>query len=250
MKLVVDDVGFSYNSHPVLSNVSFSLGKGEMSCILGVNGAGKSTLMKCLNRILSPHHGTVLLEGEELSSMSRVEVARRIGYVSQRYSDTRMSVFETVLMGRIPHMGWKAGPSDYATVESTLRRIGLEALSMRRICDLSGGQLQKVIIARALAQTPKILLLDEPTSNLDLKNQLEVMGLIRDISRIRGISTVIAIHDLNIAVRFAERFLFLKEGKIYSVSTRESLSAETIREVYGVDVALKRFEGHTIVVPL
>lgn len=250
MKLIAEGICFSYNSHPVLSKVSFTLKRGEMMCILGVNGAGKSTLLKCLNRILSPQQGTVLLDGKELFDMRRPEVARRIGYVPQRHADTCMSVFEMVLMGRKPHMEWKAGSNDYAIVESILHRLGLAPLSMRRVCDLSGGQLQKVIIARALAQTPKILLLDEPTSSLDLKNQIDVMGLIREISITQGISTIIAIHDLNIAVRFAESFLFLKEGRIHAVSTRKTLSAEVIRQVYGVEVALKEFEGHIIVVPL
>ncbi len=250
MELTADGICFSYNSHPVLSNVSFKIESGRMTCILGVNGAGKSTLLKCLNRILSPHQGAVLLDGKQLLNMSRVEVARHVGYVPQRHSDTCMNVFETVLMGRKPHMGWKAGSNDYAVVESILQRIGLEPLSMRPVCDLSGGQLQKVIIARALAQTPKVLLLDEPTSNLDLKNQLDVMGLIREISNQQNISTIVAIHDLNIAVRFAERFFFLKEGRVHSISTKESLSAEVIQEVYGIEVALKEFEGHTIVVPL
>ena len=250
MKLVVNDISFSYNSHPVLSEVSFSLKKGEIACILGVNGAGKSTLLKCLNRILAPHHGTVLLEGEALFNMSRVEMARRIGYVSQRQSDTGMNVFETVLMGRKPHMGWKTGSNDYAVVEGLLERMGLSALSTRRVCDLSGGQLQKVILARSLAQTPKILLLDEPTSSLDLKNQLEVMALIRHIVATQGLSAVIAIHDLNTAVRFADRFIFLKSRRIHAATTQKELTAEIIQQVYGVEVALKKFEGHTIVVPI
>ncbi len=250
MKFVADGICFSYNSHPVLSKVSFRVESGTMMCILGVNGAGKSTLLKCLNRILSPHRGTVLLDGKKISDMRRANVARHIGYVPQRHFDSGMNVFETVLMGRKPHMGLKAGPKDYAIVESILQRIGLESLSMRRVCDLSGGQLQKVIIARALAQTPKVLLLDEPTSNLDLKNQIEVMRLIRDLSKTYGISTIIAIHDLNIAVRFAEIFLFLKEGKVHFISNRKTLNEKVIRDVYGIEVALKQFEGHTIVVPL
>ena len=250
MKLVADGICFSYNSHPVLSKVSFKVESGEMMCILGVNGAGKSTLLKCLNRILSPRQGTVLLDGKELLNMSRVEVARRMGYVPQRHADTCLNVFETVLMGRKPHMGWKAGPEDYAVVESILRRIGLEPLLMRRVCDLSGGQIQKVIIARALAQTPRILLLDEPTSNLDLKNQLEVMGLISRIIETERLSAVVAIHDLNIALRFADNLLFLKDNRIHAVSTREGLTADTIRQVYGVDVELLTVGGHTVVAPL
>ena len=210
MKLIADGVCFSYNSHPVLSNVSFTIERGEMVCILGVNGAGKSTLLKCLNRILSPQRGAVLVDGKIVKDMKRTDVARSVGYVPQRHSDSGMTVFETVLMGRKPHMGWRAAPNDYSIVEGILNRIGLASLAMRRACDLSGGQLQKVIIARALAQTPRMLLLDEPTSSLDLKNQLEVMGLIRDISKTQGISILIAIHDLNTAIRFADSFLFLK----------------------------------------
>lgn len=249
MKFVAEGVSFSYNSHPVLSDVSFKIESGSMVCILGVNGAGKSTLLKCLNRILSPRNGTVLLDGKNLGRMSRTEVARSIGYVPQRHPDSGMTVFETVLLGRKPHMGWKARPEDYAVVEGILTQIGLEPLSMRRVCDLSGGQLQKVIIARALAQTPNVLLLDEPTSSLDLKNKLDVMRLIQEISTSSGISTIIAIHDLNVAIRFAERFLFLKEGCIHAMATKKTLNPDVIREVYGVDVALSQCEGHTIVVP-
>jgi iron complex transport system ATP-binding protein len=250
MKLIVNAIGFSYNSHPVLSEVCFSLEPGELMCILGVNGAGKSTLLKCLNRILTPRCGSVLLAGEAVSGMGRNEVARRMGYVPQRNPDTCMTVFQTVLMGRKPHMGWRTGGKDFAEAEQVIRQIGLESLAMRRLCDLSGGQLQKVIIARALAQRPGVLLLDEPTSSLDLKNQLEVMGLIRDIVKTRSISGIIAIHDLNIAVRFADRFVLLKDGRIQAVATREHLTAEMIRQVYGVEVALKEFEGRLLVVPL
>jgi iron complex transport system ATP-binding protein len=249
MKLVVEGIEFSYNSHPVLAQVSFSLAHGQVMCILGVNGAGKSTLIKCLNRILAPQKGVVLLEGEALGRMSQVQVSRRIGYVPQRHEDTCLTVFETVLMGRKPHMGWKTGSEDYAVVERIIGQMGLESLALRCVGDLSGGELQKVVIARALAQTPKMLLLDEPTSSLDLHNQLEVMGLIRRIVKTQGLSAIIAIHDLNIAVRFADSFLFLKDQSIHAVATRQTLTAETIRQVYGVEVVLKNFEGHTVVIP-
>lgn len=249
MRLVVEGIHFSYNSHPVLAGVDFSLAQGEVMCILGVNGAGKSTLIKCLNRILAPQKGVVMLEGETLDRMSQIQVARRIGYVPQRHQDAQLTVFETVLMGRKPHMGWKTGAEDYAVVEKIIGQMGLQALSPRCVGDLSGGELQKVVIARALAQAPKILLLDEPTSSLDLRNQLEVMALIRRIVHTQALSAIIAIHDLNIAVRFADSFLFLKDQKVHATATRETLTAETIRQVYGVQVALKQFEGHTVVVP-
>lgn len=250
MKLVADGIHFSYNGHPVLSNISFSIGAGEVVCVLGINGAGKSTLIKCLNRILTPRQGDVLLEGESLLSMNRTRVARRVGYVPQRHPDTRMSVFEAVLMGRKPHMGWKTEAEDYAVVEEIIEKIGLAPMAMRCVGDLSGGELQKVVIARALAQTPKILLLDEPTSSLDLKNQLEVMGLIRDIVKGEGLSAIVAIHDLNIAVRFGDRFLMLKDHRVQALAEREELSAEMIREVYGVDVVLREIDERTVVIPV
>ena len=249
MKLEVAGIRFAYNSHPVLTDVSFSLEHGQVMCVLGVNGAGKSTLIKCLNRILVPQKGTVLLEGEALERLSQVQVARRIGYVPQRHGETQLTVFETVLMGRKPHMGWKTGPEDYAMVEKIIGQMGLESLALRRVGNLSGGELQKVVIARALAQAPKILLLDEPTSSLDLRNQLEVMGLIRRIVKNQGLSAIIAIHDLNTAVRFADSFLFLKDQRIHAVATRKTLTAEAIRQVYDVEVMLKHFEGHIVVVP-
>ncbi|MEN6472470.1 MAG: ABC transporter ATP-binding protein [Syntrophaceae bacterium] len=250
MKLKAANICFSYNSHPVLTDVNFCLDQGQVMCVLGVNGAGKSTLLKCLNRILKPQCGAVLVDGEDLLCMSQNSVARRMGYVPQRHPETRLTVFEAVLMGRKPHIGWSLSRDDYALVEGIVEQIGIQHLALRPVCSLSGGEVQKVIIARALAQTPAILLLDEPTSNLDLKNQLEVMGLIRRIIRAQGLSAVVAIHDLNIAVRFADSFLFLKDQQIHAISTKENLSSEMIQQVYGVEVALKEFGGHTCVVPM
>jgi len=250
MKLTVAGIHFSYNSHPVLSEVGFSLDCGQVMCVLGVNGAGKSTLLKCLNRILEPQRGSVRLGADDLLSMSQNDIAQRVGYVPQRHPETRLSVFESVLLGRKPHIRWTVTKDDYALVEAVIRQIGLEHLAMRPVDDLSGGEVQKVIIARALAQAPKILLLDEPTSNLDLRNQIDVMALIRRIVQTRALSAVVAIHDLNIAVRFGDKFLFLKDHRIHSVADREELTAETIGQVYGVEVTLREVGGQTVVVPL
>jgi iron complex transport system ATP-binding protein len=153
-------------------------------------------------------------------------------------------------MGRKPHIRWSLAAEDYALVEDIITQMGISDLAMRSVSDLSGGELQKVIIARALAQSPAVLLLDEPTSNLDLKNQLEVMELICRIVETQNLSAVVAIHDLNIALRFADKFVFLKEQSIHAVSTREALDSEMIWQVYGVRVALQKFAGHTVVVPM
>ncbi len=236
MNLEVSNIRFSYNSLPVLSDVSFTLEPGQIVCLLGVNGAGKSTLLKCLNRILHPQAGTVMADGEDLLKISRNRIARLIGYMPQRHPDTQLTVFEAILMGRKPHIKWSLGPEDYAVVEDTIEQTGIAHLAMHRVCDLSGGEIQKVIIARALAQSPKVLLLDEPTSNLDLKNQHDVMRLVYNIVKTKMLYTIIAIHDLNMALRYADRFILLKEGRIYGVYSKNELSPEMIR--------------HTIVVPL
>jgi iron complex transport system ATP-binding protein len=249
MKLCVDGVAFAYNSHPVLADVSFSLGEGEILGILGINGAGKSTLLQCLNRLLLPRHGRVLVDGQDLAELSRRAVARRMGYVPQRHPQSNLTVFEVVLLGRRPHLGWRSKAGDYDRVEALLTRLGLTHLAMRPVRHLSGGELQKVVIARALAQSPAVLLMDEPTSNLDLKNQLEVMELVAEVVSAQKLAAVVAIHDLNLALRFAHHLLFLKAGRVHAVTNRVELSTETIEAVYGVPVTLTQVGGHTVVVP-
>jgi iron complex transport system ATP-binding protein len=249
MILSVLDVHFAYNSVSVLSQVRFDLMQGEILAVLGTNGAGKSTLLKCLNGILRPRLGSILLGNQELRSMSLEAIARGIGYVPQKSTDTRLTVFEAVLLGRKPHMGWSMKREDYALVEKILLEIGLEPLAHRPVSDLSGGEAQKVIIARALTQAPKVLLLDEPTSNLDLKNQLDVMTLIRNVVKRENLAAVISIHDLNLALRFADKLLLLKDHQVHSLVSREELTPPAIRDVYGVEARLITVGCHRIVVP-
>ncbi len=250
MILSVNDIRFSYNSHAVLDDVSFCVGKGSVLAILGVNGAGKSTLLKCLNRILHPQAGSVLLGEENLFKLSQDAIARRMGYVPQQHNPPRLTVYEAVLLGRRPHMGLTVGKADYAIVERTLERMGLSTLALRPVSDLSGGEMQKVMIARALAQSPTILLLDEPTSNLDLKNQMDVMGLIRTVVSDGELMAVIAIHDLNLAVRFADQFLFLKDHCVHALVSRDDLNAGIIEQVYGLKVMMAEVAGRRVVVPV
>jgi iron complex transport system ATP-binding protein len=249
MTLKVDTVEFSYKNQRVLSHIDFSVEQGQIMCVLGVNGAGKSTLLKCLNCILKPQKGSILIEQKDIFAMSQNSIAKQIGYVPQRHPETRLTVFESVLLGRRPHIRWSVGKEDYTLVEEIITKMGIGHLSMRPMTTLSGGEVQKVLIARALAQSPGILLLDEPTSNLDLKNQLDVMTLVQETVRSRKLAAVIAIHDLNTALRFADRFLFLKDKKIYGISGKEELNSTMIKDVYGVEVSLTQFKGHTIVVP-
>ncbi len=235
MKLKVKNVEFGYNSTLVLEGVSMDLDSSEIIGIVGPNGAGKSTLIRCIDRILTPRGGTILLDENDISNMTRMEIAKRMGYVPQ--TTTRVfpaTVFDTVLMGRRPHLGWKSSDADVDKVLEILELLGIMEFAMRDFNEISGGQQQKVLIARALAQEADIPLLDEPTSNLDIRHQLEVMEIMTNIVHRKKISAVMAIHDLNLATRYTTRILMLNGGRIFAVGDPESvLTAENIRRAYG-----------------
>jgi iron complex transport system ATP-binding protein len=180
--------------------------------------------------------------------MAGREIARKIGYVPQRYGDDELTVFDAVLLGRRPHIHWRVHRKDARVVEGLLIQLGLSALAMRPVKTLSGGEIQKVIIARALAQEPQLLLLDEPTSNLDLKNQMEVIEIVRDSVQTRYISAILAVHDLNLALRCADRLILLKDGSIHLDGDPAALTPDVIRAVYGVDAVVREVEGQRVVV--
>ncbi|NPV30310.1 MAG: ABC transporter ATP-binding protein [Firmicutes bacterium] len=237
-KLEVKDVEFSYACDPVIQGVCLSVSEGEVLCIVGPNGAGKSTLLKCIDRILFPQKGTILLDGLNLKEMKRLEVARKMGYIPQRaLLAFPVTVFEVVLMGRHPHAGWKTSERDIEKVLEVLQLLKIEDLAMRDINELSGGQQQNVFFAKALAQEPEVLLLDEPTSNLDIKHQLEVMEIIKSAVKERGITAIISLHDLNLAARYSDKVILMKEGGIFAAGEpRSVLTRENIKFVYGVEV--------------
>lgn len=248
--LEVDGLSFSYPQADVLRRVSFTLRDGEVCSVLGNNGAGKSTLLKCLLRLLKPREGVVILDGEPLHRLRNSELARKASYVPQRSDGYhRLTVFDAVLLGRKPHVRWGVEAKDLQAVDAVLHRLDLAHLSLRYTDELSGGELQKVIIARALAQEPRVLLLDEPTNNLDLRNQTEVMEILRAEADHRGISVLVAIHDLNLALRYSDRFIVLKEGSVLRWGGPEVIDPDTIREAYGVEARVERIGGRTIVIP-
>jgi len=250
MILSVEGIEFSYPGAPVLSGVSFSMESGTVSAILGVNGSGKSTLLKCINRILRPAKGVVFLDEMDLHKLAQTQIARHIGYVPQKYTDSRLTVFDTVLLGRKPYIKWAATKRDIEIAEHAISRMKLEKFVLRPVSELSGGEMQKVIIARALAQEPDILLLDEPTSNLDLKNQVEVMNIITEVAREKKVTVMISVHDLNLALRFAGVFLLLKDGVIRECGSKESITPRIIREVYEVDIVLGEVGGYSVAIPV
>ncbi len=250
MILSIAGVEFSYNGHPVLRDIRFRVEAGQILAVLGVNGAGKSTLLKCVNRVLKPAGGSILLDGREIREMDRNHLARRFGYVPQRRQEEEMLVFDAILLGRKPHIKWTASAKDMEIVERVIHDMGLTALALRPVNKLSGGEAQKVLIGRALAQEPDVLLLDEPTTSLDVKNQLEIMGLLAKTVKERNLLALVSIHDLNMALRFADRFLMLKDGAVYGVVGRNEVTEEMIREVYGVDVTLGTIGGWPVAVPI
>lgn len=249
MIVSVLDVQFSYNSHDVLRGVSCQVAAGEFVAVCGTNGAGKSTLLRCLNGILRPRVGTVFLDGEDVGLLGRKEVARRCASVPQQGRETDLTVFDVVLLGRLPHCRWGPSREDLLRVEVILEDMGLAPLAHRPLSALSGGEAQKVVLARALAQAPRVLLLDEPTNHLDLKNQLDIMQAIRNVVRKEGLAALTAIHDLNLAMRYCDRLLFLKEGKIHGAVDPSDVTPDLIQDVYGVDAVIERIHGRWVVIP-
>ncbi len=247
--LKVQDLGFQYGSHLVLEDIDFEAPYGHCVAILGNNGAGKSTLVKCLNKILSPRSGEVFLDERNLHTMSRTSLAKELAYVAQQSETARFTVYDAVMLGRKPYIKLSPSEEDYEIVHRMIEKLELTHMALAYIDELSGGELQKVMLARALAQQPKVLLLDEPTSNLDLKNQHDMLSLVEQIAKEENICVLMVIHDLNLALRYCDRFLFIKDGGIYAYGDEDVMNAEVISEVYGIPVAVEYSHGVKMVVP-
>ena len=246
--LNVENLSFHYRNGPeILRQVSFSLEDGQFLAILGNNGAGKSTMLKCFNQILRVEGGHVWMDGEDLLTMTHREVAQRVAFVSQNIPSTQMTVHDVVMLGRRPYMKWGFTEEDHKIVHEAIDQLGVSHLRGRFLSQLSGGERQKVMLARALAQQPKILLLDEPTSSLDIQNQYQVLRIVRDICHNDRITAIVVIHDLSLALRFCDQFLLLRQGQVYRCGDYRVLDETALREVYGVDAKVVEVEGQHMV---
>jgi iron complex transport system ATP-binding protein len=256
--LRADRVSFAYRASAplVVDDVSLAIAPGDLVGILGPNGSGKTTLLKMLSGTLTPSAGDIQFERRPLSRWSRRELARRIALVPQEtHAPFDFTVLDIVLMGRFPHLGTFAleGPADLAIARRALASTGTSAFEARPFATLSGGEKQRVVIASALAQSPALLLLDEPTASLDLGHQLDVQLLLAALNRDDRVTMVLSTHDLNLAAALCRHLILLRDGRVIAQGpTEDVLTPETVRALYGVDADVHRhpIAGHLTVTPL
>ncbi len=246
----VNGISFSYGSRRVLDDVSFTVERGDILSILGPNGVGKTTLIKCINKVLTSETGTVFIEGVNLHQMRRRDIAKNIGYVPQKSEPSRTTVFDSVLLGRKPHFEWDASKKDIRLAGRALHLLGLDELALKYVDEISGGEYQLVQIARVLVQQPKVMLLDEQTNSLDLSNQHMIMNLIRNIVEKNHIAAIMISHDLNLAIRYCNRFVLMKDGMVYAAGAHEVITPENIKAVYNTDAYVENVRGIPVVLPL
>ena len=246
--LRVEKLEFSYNKNvPVLCGADLELPQGQVGILLGKNGCGKTTLFKNILGIEKPSCGNIFFGGDDLQKMNRRERARRIAYVPQHIHFGDLTVFDSVLMGRVSYFGMQAGREDYVAVEKILEDMGLTAFASRSAEELSGGEKQKIAIARAMAQEPKLMVFDEPTGNLDLANEMLIMQEAKKLAREKNISILSSLHDLNQALYFGDKFFMMKDGVVKYAGGREVITPETVKDIFDVDVQLREIDGQTVV---
>ena len=246
--LKVEDLYFSYGGQtPVLRGASLELEQGQVGILLGKNGSGKTTLFKNILGIEKPKKGSITFSGENLLKMSGRERARRIAYVPQHIHFGDLTVFDSVLMGRVSYFGMKAGRQDYEAVEKLLKDMGLLAFADRSAEALSGGEKQKIAIARAMAQEPKLMVFDEPTGNLDMANEQLIIQEAKKLACQKNISILSSLHDLNQALYFGDKFFFMKDGAVKYAGGKEIVTEEIIRDVFDIDVKIVQINKQNVI---
>lgn len=244
--LRVQGVEVRFDGIKALRGVSLEVGEQEVVSIVGPNGAGKSTLLKVIDNLVKPRLGSVFLDGKEISSLGPHQTAKFIGYVPQRSDGiVNLTVFDFVLSGRKPFLGVLPRKEDLQKVRQVLKELRVENLSDRFLTTLSGGEWQRVMIAKALVGDPKLLLLDEPTANLDPYFQNEILQLVKDLARRKGISVIMVLHDLTQAYRYSDKVMLLAQGQVLAFGTPEEvLTPQNIKSVYGIEAeVLKEFRA-------
>ena len=239
---------YSKNDSPILNGLNLTLEDGKIGILLGENGAGKTTLFKTILGIEKPESGEILFDSVSLSDKKPSERARMISYVPQNPVFGDLTVYETVLTGRIAHFGLNAGKSDHDEVKKVIEQMGLEKISNRSTDKLSGGEKQKVAIARAIVSSPKLIVFDEPTGNLDLANEMLLINETRKLSEEYGISVLCSLHNLNEALRLGDKFFLMKDGKTEYSGGEEVITEENIEKIYNVKIKIIKSEDKKIIV--
>ena len=253
--ILIEGVSLSRKGRPILNEINLRVGSRELIGLIGPNGAGKSSLLKLLVKLLIPTGGMIFIDGRDLKEWPQRDLARRVAYLPQ--SPSMESAFpsrDVVLMGRYAHLGRfeRESARDHEIVREAMRRTATTALSDRLVTELSGGELQRVLIARTLAQEAAYLLLDEPTANLDPQHQLGVIDLVSSLVE-KGLSVVMALHDLHLAARYCRRLILLHQGEVIAEGTPEAvLTGPNLRRVYGIEAEITRHPtlGYPVVTPL
>ncbi|NLI13644.1 MAG: heme ABC transporter ATP-binding protein [Peptococcaceae bacterium] len=242
--LRIEDIECSYGAVKVLRGLTFSIESGSFTGIIGPNGSGKSTLLKSLSRVLKPAKGAVLLNEENLYNLDTREVAKKMAVVPQETAvNFSFTVKDVVIMGRSPHLGrfQSEGKKDFEAARLAMELTGTGHLADRLITAVSGGERQRVIIAKALAQEPKIILLDEPTSHLDINHQIEILSLLKSLNRENNLTIIAVFHDLNLAAQYCDRLILMKSGLVFTMGDpAEVLTADNIKQVYGASVLIRK----------
>jgi len=251
MKLEIHNLSVAYGEAPVLKSLDVSAASGEVLGIIGPNGCGKSTFVKTIAGIIEPAAGTIRLDGTDLLTLPKNEIAKRVGYVPQDFRQlASITVLDTVTIGRRPHVSWTLTKKDFSIVRSAMQSLAILPLAQKRLDQLSGGERQKVFIARALAQEPLVYLFDEPTSALDIRHQIAVFRLIRSLAHENGAAVLVVVHDLNFAQYYADRIVLMKKGQVVGAGTPEEvMTRDAIRAVYGVGMRSVTTDAGTYVLP-
>ena len=246
----IQDLHFRYrkNAPEVLRGVNLELKAGQIGILLGQNGSGKTTLFQNILGIQNPTSGSIRFEGEDLLKMSGRERAKRIAYVPQHIHFGALSVYDSILMGRVAYFGMKAGKPDFEVVERILAEMKLEDFAYRNAEELSGGEKQKIAIARAMAQEPKMLVFDEPTGNLDLANEALILEEAKKLAREQNIAILSSLHDLNQAMYVGDRLFFMKDGVICRNTEPDGITEDLIRDVFRVNVKITTVENRKVII--
>lgn len=250
MSLIVENLYFHFGNKKILDNISFKAKKGEIIAILGLNGAGKTTLLKCLCGLLTPTFGKIEFDDQPLHELPLKTISKIVSYFAQSHITNNLSVFESILLSRKPYVGYGFSLKDYAKTQNIIKKLNLEQFAFKQISQLSGGEVQKVRIAQLLSQRSKLFLIDEPLNNLDIRNQIEIMRIIKNLTIENNLIVIMSLHDVNIAINYADSLIFLKNGEVLDFCSPKQVDANIVQETYNVKLNVFTQNGQKIYLPL